>query len=56
MIGPTCYIPSHDIGHRKHLAILGLLNKNGHPSRDQLTVKLNALGTSDELAVGVMPF
>lgn len=56
VIATTCYIPSHDVGHRKHLAILGLLNENGHPSRDQLTVKLNALGTSDELSIRVMPF
>lgn len=56
VISTTCYIPSHNIGHRKHLAILGLFNKNGHPSRDQLTVEFNALGTSNELSIRVMPF
>lgn len=55
VIGSTGHIPHHHVGHWQDLAILGLLNKDSHPPSDKLTVKLDALGTGDELPVRVVP-
>lgn len=54
VIGATGHVPCNNVGHRKHLPILGLLNKNGYPSRDELTVKLYALSTSNKLPIRIV--
>lgn len=54
MIGPAGHVPDHNVGHRHDLAILGLLDEDGHAARDGLAVKLDALGASDELTVAVV--
>lgn len=54
VVSPAGHISDHHIGHRHDLAILGLLNEDGDTARDELTVELDALGTSYELPITVM--
>lgn len=54
MIPPAGHISDHHIGHGRHLTILGLLDEDGHTTRDDLAVKLDALGTGNELAIRVV--
>lgn len=54
VIGPARHVSDHHVGHRHDLAVLGLLDEDGHAARDGLAVELDALGTSDELAVAVV--
>lgn len=54
VISPTGHISDHHVGHRHDLAILGLLNENGDATSDELTVKLDALGTSYEFSITVV--
>lgn len=54
MVSPTGHISDHHVWHRHHLAILGLLNEDGNTARNELAVKLDALGTCDELPITVV--
>lgn len=54
MVAPTGHISDHHIRYGNDLAVLGLFNKDGHPTRNELTVKLNALGTSYEFPITVV--
>lgn len=54
VVSPTGHISDHHVGHRHNLAILGFLNEDGNTARDDLTVKLDALGTSYELSITVV--
>lgn len=54
VIGPAGHVPDHHVGHRHHLAVLGLLDEDGHTAGDGLAVELDALSASDELAVTVV--
>lgn len=54
VVTPAGNISDHHIRHGHDLAILGLLNEDGNTARNELTVKLNALGTSYELPITVV--
>lgn len=54
MVSPTGHITDHNVRYRHNLAILGLLNEDGNTARDDLTVKLDALGSSYELPITVV--
>ena len=54
VVGPAGHISDHHVGHRHDLTILGLFDKDGDSPRNELTVKLNALSTSDELPITVV--
>lgn len=54
MISTTGHISDHHVGHRHDLAILGFLNEDGNTARDELTVELDALGTSYEFPITVV--
>ena len=54
VVAPTGHVPDHHVGHRHHLAVLGLLDEDGHTAGDELTVELDALRARDELPVRVV--
>lgn len=54
MVGPTSHITDHHVGDGHDLTILGLLNEDGDTASDELTIKLDALCTSYELAIAVV--
>lgn len=54
MVPPTGYVSDHHVGHWHDLAILGLLNKDSYAASNEFTVKLDALGASNELAIRVV--
>ena len=56
MIPSTSYISHHHVGHWHHLTVLGLFNEDCDTTWDKLTVKLNALGASNELPIRVVSF
>ena len=56
MVPPTGHVPHHHVGHRHHLAVLGLLDEDGHAAGDELTVKLDALRAGNELSVRVVSY
>ena len=54
VVTPAGHITDHHVRHRHDLAILGLLNEDSNTARNELTVKLNALCTSNELPITVV--
>lgn len=54
MVRPAGHVSDHHVWHRHDLAILGLLDEDGDTAGDELTVELDALGTSDELSITVV--
>lgn len=54
VVGPAGHVSDHHVGHGHDLAVLGLLNEDGDTASNELTVKLDALGASNELPVTVV--
>ena len=54
VVAPAGHISDHHVRHRHDLTVLRLLNKDGNPTRNELTVKFNALGTSYEFPITVV--
>lgn len=54
VVGATGDIPDHHVGDRHNLAVLWFFNENGNAARDDLAVKLNTLGASNEFPITVV--
>lgn len=54
MIASAGNVSDHHVRYRRHLAVLTLLDEDGHAACNGLTVKLDALGAGNELAVRVV--
>lgn len=54
VVGATGYITDHHIGDGHNLAILWFFNENSDAARDDLAVKFNTLGTSNEFPITVV--
>lgn len=54
VVSPTSHISNHNVGYRNDLTIFGLLDEDGNTTRDELTVKLDALCTSYEPPITVV--